>query len=507
MAYKIRWPNSLRNRVLAVLAVSMALSALLVGAAASLLWDPFSRWVLRTQIEDNGVALVGLLRFDAQGRPTGFDARKIEPWVFDSFRSEVMLRVSDAQGQVIFSTDGQTGLLTRDGARFEPRRQAFSFVRDGVAMHGTTIPFQRDGRQLYGQFAVTDRVVLLMRTSIGFDVLRQGTLALGGTFVLVFLVILHHALWRALKPVRQASSAARRIAPRTLGERLSVADQPRELRPLVEAFNAALDRLQRGFQTQQDFLSNAAHELKTPLALIRAQVELTEPGIWREQVLEDVDRVARQVQQLLLLAEASEPQNYRIEAIDPGPAVREVFDFMERVATRRGVTLGLRLDPALCLWRADRGALFTLLKNLVENAIQHSPPGGVVTLAAGPAGFSVSDQGRGVDPRDLPRIFERFWRGADRREQGAGLGLAICTEIAAAHGWRLSAQGRSPGLAVRCGMTAEAEAPDDRDDEDKDEAGGPPPSPRAPMPMTEPPFLSRRSNPAAYSRAMLRALF
>ncbi|MFX1678358.1 ATP-binding protein [Mitsuaria sp. CC2] len=454
MRFKMRWPNSLRNRVLAVLAASMVLSAVLVALASTVLWEPFTRWVLRDQIEDNGQQIAEHLSFDAQGRPMGIDETKIEPWMFRSLKDELMLRVADRDGNVAYSSDGPRVSIAPDGKRFEPRRQSFVFTRDGVAMHGATVPFDHEGRRWYVQFAVTDRMVLQMRESIGLDVFRQGVIALGATFVLIFLITIHVALRQALKPVRAASGAARRIAPRTLAERLPTTDQPRELRPLVEAFNAALDRLQGGFKTQQEFLSNAAHELKTPLALIRAQVEQAEAGAWRDQILDDVDRVARQVQQLLLLAEASEQRNYRVEAMDPTPALREVFDFMERVAARHGVTLGLHLSPSLRAWHADRGALFTLLKNLLENAIQHSPPESVVALMAGPDGFTVADQGRGVAEKDLPRIFERFWRGADRREQGAGLGLAICTEIAAAHGWRLSAHGRvpGPGLEVRCEM-------------------------------------------------------
>ncbi|WP_416762138.1 sensor histidine kinase [Roseateles sp. So40a] len=495
MRFKMRWPNSLRDRVLAVLGASMLLSALIVGAASTLWWEPFTRWVLRDQIEDNGAAIARHLRFDASGQPVGIEEKAIQPWLFESLRNEVMLRVVDARGRVAYATDGVTETLSPEGRAFEPKRQSFVFERKGVAMHGATVPFDHEGRRWYAQFAVTDRMVLQMRESIGFDVLRQGTIALSATFVLVFLVTIHLALKQALAPVRAASRAARRITPRTLAERLPAADQPRELRPLIEALNGALDRLQGGFRTQQDFLSNAAHELKTPLALIRAQVELADPGPWREQILEDVDRVARQVQQLLLLAEASEQRNYRVEAIEPGSAVREVFDLMERVASRRSVTLGLRLDPALRFWQADRGALFTLLKNLVENAIQHSPSQGVVTLQARADGFSVIDEGKGVAAKDLPRIFERFWRGADRREQGAGLGLAICTEIAAAHGWRLSAHQRSPGLEVRCEMT-----PSDDD---------------APMETTVPHDLTTSTPPrlagagiqSGYSQAVRRALF
>lgn len=505
MRFKMRWPNSLRNRVLAVLGASMVLSAVLVGVASMVLWEPFTRWVLRDQIEDNGDALARNLRFDAQGWPVGINEKAIEPWVFDSLRNEVMLRVADREGRVAYAPDGLKTTFAPDWKPFEPRRQSFTFHRNGVAMHAATVPYDHAGRRWYIQFAVTDRLVLLMRKSIGFDVFRQGVIALGATFVLVFLITIHVALRQALQPVREASSAARRIEPRTLADRLPAAGQPRELRPLIEAFNAALDRLQGGFRTQQEFLSNAAHELKTPLALIRAQVELVEPGAWRDQVLDDIDRVARQVQQLLLLAEASEQRNYRVEAIDPTPALREVFEFMERVAARHDVTLGLHVNPSLRFWRADRGALFTLLKNLLENAIQHSPREGVVTLMAGPDGFAVADQGKGVAERDLPRIFERFWRGADRREQGAGLGLSICTEIAAAHGWRLSAHRRmpGPGLELRCAMTAATDAWPDR--------GAAPAMPgRGIEPPTAPEATASPSGAgvqAGYSQALARALF
>jgi signal transduction histidine kinase len=164
------------------------------------------------------------------------------------------------------------------------------------------------------------------------------------------------------------------------------------------------------------------------------------------------------VQQLLLLAEVSEPQNFRLDWVDPRPTIQEVYDYMARVAERHSVFLGLLIAPDVRLWDADRGALFTLLKNLLENAIQHSPPGGVVTLTVSPAGFSIVDQGPGVSAADLPRMFDRFWRSAERREEGAGLGLAICREIASAHDWDLQARRRDQGLEVYAVMKGRSDA-------------------------------------------------
>jgi signal transduction histidine kinase len=99
-------------------------------------------------------------------------------------------------------------------------------------------------------------------------------------------------------------------------------------------------------------------------------------------------------------------------------------------------------------WLADRGALFTLLKNLLENAIQHAPRGTDVQVEVDATAVSVRDWGPGVPPGQVSQMFARFWRGAHRRDHGAGLGLAICQEIALAHGWMLSAHWAEPGLRL-----------------------------------------------------------
>lgn len=105
------------------------------------------------------------------------------------------------------------------------------------------------------------------------------------------------------------------------------------------------------------------------------------------------------------------------------------------------------------MWNADRGALFTLLKNLMENAIQHAPAGSDVHVDINAQTITLRDYGPGVAIDELPLLFTRFWRGTHRRDSGAGLGLAICQEIAVAHGWTLTAKNVQPGLLLRLCVT------------------------------------------------------
>jgi signal transduction histidine kinase len=296
------------------------------------------------------------------------------------------------------------------------------------------------------QFAASARLTDMLRRYIGDPLASRTFVTFGLAAILVYCVVMRSTLHVILKPLNQASAIAAKISPHNLGERVHVQGVPIELRPLVDHFNAALDRLEHNYRLQQEFLASTAHELKTPLALIRGQIELGVDETNHHELLQDVSRMGRQVQQLLHLAEASEPQNYAFTTVDVESVVFEVVDYIERLADQQGVSLQVVVEPGSKLLRADRGALFTLLKNLLENAIQHSPTGGVVHLRARSNLISVQDEGSGVSPEDLPKLFTRFWRGAHRRDLGAGLGLSICREIATVHGWDLQARHGEPGM-------------------------------------------------------------
>ena len=185
------------------------------------------------------------------------------------------------------------------------------------------------------------------------------------------------------------------------------------------------------------------------MALIRAQLELMQENEERDWLLSDVKYMSRQVQQLLLLTEVSEEQNYKFSAVEPAQVSAEVLSYLQRMADAANVKLLLKDKSHTAVWRADKGALFTLLKNLVENAIQHAPAGSEVVLTLEADHLTVRDFGPGVAEHELPQLFNRFWRGEHRRDIGAGLGLAICQEIAVTHQWVLSASRAEPGLLFR----------------------------------------------------------
>jgi two-component system, OmpR family, sensor histidine kinase QseC len=223
-----------------------------------------------------------------------------------------------------------------------------------------------------------------------------------------------------LKPLRETSAAAARIDAYNISKRLSTRNLPSEFLPVVDAFNLTLDRLEKGYNVQRAFLAGAAHELKTPLALIRAQIDM-DGNHNREVLLRDLDLMARQVNQLLHLAEASETQNYVFDCIDVAAVVEDVVDYLRRLAELRQVYVDIQCAPAVPALQADRGALFMLLKNLIENAIQHSPISGIVSVSIDADRISIRDEGPGIADDEIPKLFTRFWRGPQRRNEGAGL--------------------------------------------------------------------------------------
>ncbi|WP_308101806.1 ATP-binding protein [Paraburkholderia madseniana] len=419
--------------------VALAISLTVLATAATYAFSHFPQQMLGLHEEmESATAIASGLRFDGTGRLVSVALPSEKAWLFEVAPTELKYRVLDERGNVLLASNGAEGReawIAGDLAgavgnvqRVEIGAKPFEILTLRVP-HGSAV--------FYTQTATSERFVNAI-----IDAKIKPMPAIIKTIVLVATIIfglsLPFTVHRVLKPLREASRAAARITPRNLTTRLSTTGIPSEIKPLIHAFNETLDRLEKGFAVQQQFLASAAHELQTPLTLIRGQIEL-QPGIDDKDLLfREIDLMARQVRQLLHLAEVSESQNFSFGEVNIVDVVQDVVAYLARKADRREVTLRLETTVAPSSIWADRSALFILLKNIVENAINASPAHGTVVLIVDAVSVQVQDEGPGIRQEYLPFLFKRFWRAPDARHEGAGLGLAICKEIATAHEWRLT---------------------------------------------------------------------
>lgn len=440
--------NSLRLQILlAYVAGSLFSIALLVVAAVA---AQQSNLLIQFDMSDAAEGMAEKIRFDNEGKPTGFDSDAYDvSWFFDSPQREAAYRFLDSAGNVTALSGAGASFWPADRNQLPLSRGPFEFHQGGITIYGSTMPVEHAGKTWYLQFAASARFMNIIHEHIALPLMGFGITVFSIVLLIVFGVCGYVTLRYTLRPLQEMSASAAAISPSSMHARLKTEAVPSEIAPLVDSFNHVLGRLEQGYRVQQEFLATAAHELKTPLALIRAQIELLEEGAERKSLLNDISHMTRQVQQLLHLAEASEVQGYQFNVINVHDVATEAAEFLKRKADGARVKLVLLDNPAPVQWLADRGALFTLFKNLLENAIEHALPGTDVLLVVSPASISVRDKGPGVDAALIPMLFTRFWRGAHRRDHGAGLGLAICQEIALAHGWVLTAERAEPGLRFR----------------------------------------------------------
>jgi two-component system, OmpR family, sensor kinase len=265
-------------------------------------------------------------------------------------------------------------------------------------------------------------------------------------------------------PLRRMSSVAALVDAGDLAPRMDVRSaRADEVRVLAEAFNHMLDRLAEAFAGQRAFVEDASHELRTPITVIRGQLEVLaaqeNPSIEEVHRVErlvqrEITRITRLVDDMLVLAQAERRDFLRVEAVDLRPFVADLWDGVSLTASRR-FELGPIPDGRL---DADPDRVAQALRNLARNAIEHTAEdSGLVRLEVDPLApdklrFAVLDDGPGIPSDERERVFERFHRtdrGRSRAQGGAGLGLAIVRAIAESHGGQVRAAERRNGDGAR----------------------------------------------------------
>jgi signal transduction histidine kinase len=337
----------------------------------------------------------------------------------------------------------------------------------GAAATGRAVDAIRNGRTLRMYRASSAR----WSVSIGEEKFSPGWLLLKisrdmGTYLIVSFVLVLGAIWvavaRGLHPLRQLSDRIAARGPDDL-QLLGVNPVYAELRPLTAAIDRLLAQLRSKLETERGFVQDAAHELRTPLAVISAQARVlaaTPDGAQRASAERDMDRAieraSRLIRQLLALAQIDSAPQQASTGADVAQLVRQELALLAPAAISRGMELSLEA-PDVLMHPVELQALQSILQNLLANAIEYVGNGGqvVVELSArgGVLKLSVADDGPGIAEAEQVHIFERFRRGTGQQAPGSGLGLAIVRQAAARLGGTVRL---GPGLGGRgCAFVAE----------------------------------------------------
>ncbi len=355
-------------------------------------------------------------------------------------RAAYWVRVLAPDGAVVAQTPGMETLLPPPAFGFAPDVPKYEQIGGKSFALVTSAQGANDGRSYVIQLA-QDRSSDEAFTR-RFGALLAAVLAVG---IIASAFIATRVTRRGLRPLSDMTHSFQRVGPSRLDERVAPAGWPRELQPLALAFDGMLDRLEESFTRLSQFSADLAHELRTPVSNIRgaAEVSLTRsrtPEEYREVIestVAECERLSALIESLLFLARAEAADRHvERKRFDGRAAVEKIAAFYRMIAEERAITLTTKGSGEIM---ADPLLFGRAVSNLVDNALRHTPDGGAIEISVRASGTGaevlVTDNGSGIAEHNLPRVFDRFFRGdVSRSSQGAGLGLALVKSIAALHG-------------------------------------------------------------------------
>ena len=438
--------RSILSRVVALHVVAIGVTSVLMPLALYWLLNEAANSLHRDTLRGQALTISSFLQPTADGGVTLDIPQEAEP-VYSGAYSLYAYAILDSKGKVLFASrhddaplSAANDSLTSDS--FTKRRS------NGTVFIGVNVPraigdhlyWIQVGQDLAHRDVIIDDIVASFFPHVAWI-----------TFPILLLLLLIDIMIfrRALDPVRAASDTAASIGPTSADVRLSEQSMPTEIVPLVHAVNQALDRLEAGFRAQREFTADMAHELRTPLAIMRARVDTMEGVPVRRSLEADIVNMTRTVNQVLDIAEL---ETFVVEGdskADLQAVCADAVAFMAPLAvdTDKSIALTGAETPVWVHGHAE--ALFRAVRNLVENAIRHTPAGGTIEVDVASDGtVRVLDEGPGVPVAEREKIFRRFWRRDRSRPDSRGLGLAIVTRVATAHDGTILVDDRPEGGSV-----------------------------------------------------------
>jgi heavy metal sensor kinase len=388
------------------------------------------------------------------------DAAKIDPGPSDV--GDIFAQILTRDGAVLASTPGLAAgpvvpareLASLDAARYFEATVPTT-TDEPVLARILAMPTP-DGRVIVTGVAFDDQREVLDRLLYLFGLAGLGAVMLAGAVGWLVARV-------ALRPVERMRTESEAVSGSEPGRRLAVPGTRDELAALGGSLNRMLDRLEAAVERERRFVADAGHELRTPLANLKAELDLALRRARSSSELvdalrsasEETDRLTRLAEDLLLIASADGGRlPMRREEVDLGALVRETVDSFSGRASALGITLAATEESRVTA-RLDGIRIRQAVGNLIDNALRHTPAGGTVTVhtaaAAGLRSIAVSDSGEGFNAAFLPHAFEAFARADASRSRsagGTGLGLAIVRAIVEAHGGSVDARNRDEGGAI-----------------------------------------------------------
>ena len=437
--------RSIISRVVALHVIAIGVTSILMPLALYWLLNQAANSLHRDALRSQAATIASFLRPQPDGSVTLDIPPEIQP-LYSGGYGLYAYAVLDASGHVLFSSrnDGAALFSLKESSTGDwvERLRSTGSVLFGVSVArpvGQRMYWIQVGQDLSHRDVIIDDVVTSFFPRVGWI-----------TFPILLVLLLIDILIfrRALEPVREASTTAAAIGPARTDVRLPEQAMPAEIVPLVHAVNQAFDRLEAGFRAQRDFTADMAHELRTPLAIMRARVDSLEPGPVRDALRTDLVNMTRTVSQVLDIAELESFVVGDAKA-DLHAVCAEAVGFMAPLAVDMSKTISLTGAEGPVWVRGHAEALFRAVRNLVDNAIRHTPGGGSIEVHMSADGIvRVIDDGPGVPEAERESIFRGFWRRDRTQAESRGLGLAIVARVAETHDGSVTVDNLPGGGAV-----------------------------------------------------------
>ena len=425
-------PPSLMVRIIVRLSI---VSLTMLAAAYGWLYlkvDATVRALQEKTLIEQGQQIAGYLKLE----PDGVISLNLPAKLSEAYNrpdGEYRYAVRNETGQVVFSSGREVGPVPIFNRH---RHRTYTYDPDGpgpLEFIGAAVRVPVGDETMVVQVEQTGSHAERLIDGVTDEFLTDGGW-LGVPLLLILLAVSILTIRGTLAPLRRISRGVAQITPGRTDVRLSETDVPREVLPLVRAVNSALDRLDSGFRMQQEFTADAAHQLRTPLAVLAAHIDSLSDRSVTRALRNDVDAMARIVSQLLAVARLEALDVPADERAELNALAQEVAAGMGRLAVLDGKSIALETAAAPVTVRGDPATLRDALRNLIENALAHTPRDTTVRIrVTDEPAIEVNDAGPGIPRAQREKVFARFWR-ADGSRVGAGLGLAIVQRTMAAHG-------------------------------------------------------------------------